>query len=175
MSKLSLIVACAALALAPFSNTASADEGTPPPPPPARERGPRGAQFGPRAGAPAVQLTAEERTKIRAAVVKAKKTEKVAAAIKEAQEARTKWLAAVKATNAAIKEAVVADDPSLKDTVAKFGDAPLPGSQFGGPRDGARAGARPAGAGPRAHGNHAHGAKAKAKKADKPATDKPAE
>jgi Spy/CpxP family protein refolding chaperone len=135
MKKFTLFLTCAALALAPFATSASAEETTPPP---ARERGARGAQRGNFQRGPAVKLTPEERTKLRAAVAKASKDAKVIAAKKELK-------AALEKLNAAVKTAVVADDPSLKDVVAKYGEKPLPGSVgHGGP--GGPGGDRPAGA-----------------------------
>ncbi|MDR3228776.1 MAG: hypothetical protein LBT53_05125 [Puniceicoccales bacterium] len=150
MKKLSLLIplTCAALALAPFAPQASAQDAATPPPP-NRERGFRGGQRG---GPAPVQLTTEERQKLRAAVTKAKADAKVAEADKAVQEAIKKWTEARKAADKVTKEAVVAADPSLKDIVAKFGERPLPGTAggFGGGPRGA-AGQPPAAgaAGPR--------------------------
>ncbi|MDR2862804.1 MAG: hypothetical protein LBV54_02845 [Puniceicoccales bacterium] len=122
MKKLRLIIpfSCAALALALAPLAVNAAEGDAPTSAPSGFRG-ANRDRGP-------QLTKEERTKLFAALKKARESDEVVAAQKAYTEAQKKLVAATKA--AAIKA-----DPSVEEILKKTGDAALlrPGADRGGP------------------------------------------
>ncbi|MDR0535931.1 MAG: hypothetical protein LBG65_06265 [Puniceicoccales bacterium] len=146
MKKLPL---CALLAFAAFAfaipaiNAAEGDGAAPPPRRARIHNDGNGATNGPRANFP--KLSQEERQKLRAAVTKARDDADVKKAQERQKKAHDEFLAAQKKYNEALKAAVLKEDPSLKETVEKFKDAPLPGARGAfGERRGGPGGERPA-------------------------------